>query len=151
MLLCLKRATITLLLKRSGLDKDEMKNYRPISNLPFIFKLIEKVLARRIKEHLEHNDLNDIYQSAYRRVHSIVLNCSFETSPDVGLLFDVPQGSILGPKNYSVYTKPVGEIIKRYNIKYHCYDTQVSMTLKSCDKWDDISTSIEACIVDIST
>ena len=52
-----------------------------------------------------------------------------------------------------MYTKPVGEIIKRYNIKYHCYadDTQVYMTLKSCDKWDDISSSIEACIADIST
>ena len=76
-----------------------------------------------------------------------------KTSPDVGLLFGVPQGSVLGPKNYCMYTKPVGEIIKRYNIKYHCYadDTQVYMTLKPCDKWDDISSSIEACIADIST
>ena len=68
--LCLKRATITPLLKRYGLDKEEMKNYRPISNLPFIPKLIEKVAARRIGEHLEHNDINDSYQSAYRRGHS---------------------------------------------------------------------------------
>ena len=74
-------------------------------------------------------------------------------SPDVGLLFGVPQGSVLGPKNYCMYTKPVGEIIKSYNIKYHCYadDTQVYMTLKPCDKWDDISSSIEASIADIST
>ena len=43
-----------------------------------------------------------------------------------------------------MYTKPVGEIIKWHNIKYHCYadDTQVYMTLKLCDKWDDISTSM---------
>ena len=32
--LCLKRATITPLLKKPGLDKVEIKNYRPISNLP---------------------------------------------------------------------------------------------------------------------
>ena len=70
MALCLKRATISPLLKRSGLDKEEMKDYRPISNLPFISKLIEKVVGRYIAEHLEHNDLNDIYQSAYRRGHS---------------------------------------------------------------------------------
>ena len=59
-----------------------------------------------------------------------------KTLPDVGLLFGVPQGSVLRPKNYYMYTKPVGEIIKRYNIKYHCYanDAQVYMTLKSCDK-----------------
>ena len=47
-----------------------MKNYRPISNLPFISKLNEKVVERRIEEHLEHNDLNDVYQSVYRRCHS---------------------------------------------------------------------------------
>jgi len=63
--LCLKRATIIRLLKIPGLDNAEMKNYRPISNLPFI------IVARRIEEHLEHNGLNDIYQSAYRRGHSI--------------------------------------------------------------------------------
>jgi len=76
-----------------------------------------------------------------------------KTSPDVGRLFGVPQGSVLGPHNYYMYTKPVDEIIKRYNIKYHCYadDTQVYMNWKPCDKWDDISSSIEACIVDIST
>ena len=33
-------------------------------------KLIEKVVSRRIEEHSEHNDLNDSYQSAYRRGNS---------------------------------------------------------------------------------
>jgi len=60
--LCLKRATITPLLKRYWLDKEDMKNYRLIFNVPFISKLIEKVEAKRIEEHLEHNDS---YQSAY--------------------------------------------------------------------------------------
>ena len=40
-----------------------MKNYHPICNLPFISKLIEKVVARDIEEHLEHNDLNDSYHN----------------------------------------------------------------------------------------
>jgi len=52
------------LFKRSGLDKEAMKNCRPISKLPFISKLIEKVITRCIEEHLEYNDRNDIYQSA---------------------------------------------------------------------------------------
>ena len=60
--------------------------------------------------------------------------------------FGVPPGSVLGPNNYCMYTKPVGEIIKRYNIKYHCYadDIRVYMTLKLYDKWVDILSSIEA-------
>ena len=79
---------------------------------------------------------------------------AIKTSPDVGLRFGVPRGSVLGPKNYSMYTERAGEIIKRYNIKYHCYayDTQVYMSLRSCDKCkDDVSSSIEAYIADIST
>jgi len=47
-MLCLKRATIASLMKRSGLAKEEMKNYRPIFNLPFISKPIEKVVASRV-------------------------------------------------------------------------------------------------------
>ena len=69
-------------------------------------------------------------------------------SPNVGLHFGVSEGSILEPKNYCMHTKPIVELIKRPNFKYHCYtdDTQVYMTLKPCDKWDDISSSIEVCI-----
>ena len=76
-----------------------------------------------------------------------------KTSLDMGLLFGIPQGFVLGPNNYCMYTEPVGEIIKQYNTKYHCYadDTQLYMTLKPCDKSDDISSSIEACITDIIT
>ena len=36
----------------------------------FISKRYEKVVARRIEDHLEYNDLNDSYQSAYRRCHT---------------------------------------------------------------------------------
>ena len=37
MMLCLKPAIITPLLKRSVLDKEDMKNWRSISNLPYIY------------------------------------------------------------------------------------------------------------------
>ena len=73
-------------------------------------------------------------------------------SPNVGLHFAVPQGSVLRPKNYCMYIKPADEIIKWYWIKYNCYDNdmQVYMTLKPYDKRDNISSSIETCIADIS-
>jgi len=50
-----------------------------------------------------------------------------------------------------MYTKAVGEIV-RHNIKNHCYTdhAQIYITLNPCDKWDDISSSIELCIEDIS-
>jgi len=39
-----------------------------------------------------------------------------------------------------MHTKPVGEIIKRHNIKYRCYadDAHIYTILKPWDKWDDI-------------
>jgi hypothetical protein len=78
------------------LDKVDTKNYRPISNFSFISKFIEKVLAMRIEE---HNDLNNSYESAYRRGHStetVLLNvhCDIAEALDEGsmttlILFDL--------------------------------------------------------------
>jgi len=51
-----------------------------------------------------------------------------------------------------MYTKPVGEIIKRHNIKYYrnADNTQVYTTLKPHDKWDDVSSSNKTCIENIN-
>ena len=66
----LKLSHITPLLKKPSLSKDHMKNYRPVSNLNFISKLLEKIIAKPNHSHLESNDLLNRYQSAYRPRHS---------------------------------------------------------------------------------
>ena len=66
----LKGAYVSPLLKKPSLDKEQLNNYRPISNLPFISKLIEKVVAKQLSEHLANNDLYERTQSAYRGCHS---------------------------------------------------------------------------------
>ena len=66
----LKMAHMTPLLKKPSLSKDDMKNYRPVSNLNFISKLLEKNIAKRIRSHLESKDLLNRYQSAYRPMYS---------------------------------------------------------------------------------
>ena len=44
--------------------------------------------------------------------------------------FGFPQGSIMGPIGYSLYTHPVGKILRNNNISYHIYadDTQLYVT-----------------------
>ena len=58
------------LLKKPSLSKDDMTNYRPVSNLNFVSKIIEKDIANLIRSHLERNDLSNQYQSAYKKFHS---------------------------------------------------------------------------------
>ena len=38
-----KSAVVTTLMKKSSLSKDDLKNYRPVSGLSFISKLVERV------------------------------------------------------------------------------------------------------------
>ena len=66
----LKQAVVKPLLKKSTLDKENLKNYRPVSNLPYIGKLIEKVAIKQMDEHLVTEDLHEPLQSAYTANHS---------------------------------------------------------------------------------
>ena len=62
----LKKAVITPLLKKANLDSEEFKNYRPVSSLAFISKLIEKVIAVRLVEYMDANNLGEPFQSSGR-------------------------------------------------------------------------------------
>jgi len=37
------------------------------------------------------------------------------------LLSNLPQGSVLGPLVFTMYTRPLGIIEERYGVKYHLY------------------------------
>ena len=47
-----------------------LASYRPISQLSFVSKLLEKHVAIQIRQYMEFNDLFDTFQSAYRSAHS---------------------------------------------------------------------------------
>ena len=65
-----KHALIKPLLKKSNLDTTILNNFRPISNLAFLSKIIEKVVAAQLQDHLETNNINEPFQSAYKSGHS---------------------------------------------------------------------------------
>ena len=68
---CLYRqAIVRPLLKKTRLDPDEYKNYRPVSNLFFISKLIEKAVSLQLEHYLSQNHLLHIHQSGYLIYHS---------------------------------------------------------------------------------
>ena len=63
-------AYFTCAVVRPGLDKEVLNNYWPLSNLPYVSKLLEKVVEHCLKDHLDINNLHDFHQSAYRNNYS---------------------------------------------------------------------------------
>ena len=66
----LKVAAIKPLLKKEGLDPSDSKSIRPVSNLPYVSKLLERVVSQQLLQLLTTHDLIDKFQSAYRPGHS---------------------------------------------------------------------------------
>ena len=65
-----KYAIITPLLKKSNMDTSQRKSYRPVSNLPFLSKLLERAVHSKLQAFLNANSAMPAHQSSYRMHHS---------------------------------------------------------------------------------
>ena len=194
-----KKAIVKPLLKKPNLDSI-LKNYRPVSNLSYIGKLIEKSACVQISKYMSENSIGEPLQSAYKANHStetailwifdqlltnldnnnavlltlLDLSAAFDTvdhkillerlrvtqgitdnalkwfssylqertmqvcvngeySKPVTLDVSLPQGSQLGPRLYSDYTQPIGQLIRILQLLFHGYadDTQLLKAISS--------------------
>lgn len=58
-----KLAAIKPVLKKHNLDPEDLSNYRPISNMPFLAKVLEKVVTLQLHDHLHSHHLYESFQS----------------------------------------------------------------------------------------
>ena len=66
----IKSAQVSLLLKKPSLEKESTKNYCPLFNLSFLFKVLEKVVVNQLNSHINNSNISNQHQSAYRKFHS---------------------------------------------------------------------------------
>ena len=198
-----KAAIVTPILKKYDLDPDDVRNYRPISNLTFLSKVIERIVASQLTGYLQENKLFPDHQSAYRQGHStetallkifsdildaadlgqvtllglLDLSAAFDTvdhdilltrlqvsygvkgsalawiasfiqhrsqsvnfqgqhSTRIQLRYGVPQGSVLGPLLFILYTSDVISIATSHGVGAHSYadDSQLYLHCPSTDQ-----------------
>ena len=76
------------------IDKDALCNYRPVSNLPQLSKVIEKVILQRLTRHIKDESMFDPYQSAYRANHSTETALLLVVN-QIKMAFDNRKGTVL--------------------------------------------------------
>ena len=169
---------------KPSLDADCLKNYRLVSNISFILKHTERVVAAKLNEHMSQFELFEPLQSQYNilramyqskvgtlllldmsaasemvdhitlqhRLHTElgiqgtaldwfesylvdrhqVIAIGGEHSDSCLLHYGVPQGSVLGTQLFTVYTSPLGRIIRAHGMEYHMFadDSQLYVFVK---------------------
>ena len=115
----LKTDLIRPLLKTPGLDKEVLKNYCPVSNLSFISKVLEKVIAKRLDDHMLDNNLYYSVQSAYRERHSTE-TALLKVQSDILTALDSGSGAVLLMLDLSAALDTIdhGILLSRLNSHY---------------------------------
>jgi len=213
-----KLAIVSPHLKKPGLDTADMANFRPVSNLSFLSKVVERAVARQLNDHIVKNGLLPRCQSAYRRHHStetamlrvvsdaltaadnrhvtllglLDMSAAFDcvdhqlllqrlekhcglqggvlrwitsyltgrtqkvlysgsSSETQRVCYGVPQGSVLGPLLFNLYSASLSSVVSAHGLNLHQYadDCQIYLSVP-LDDAPSAATRLSQCIADIA-
>ena len=107
-----KTAVVSPILKQVNLDPNECLNYRPISNLTFLSKLLERLVVQQLTGYLDRAGLMPVNQSAYRQYHSTE-TALLKVVSDVAEAMDVGKLTLMGMLDISAAFDTVDHVILR--------------------------------------
>ena len=64
-----KHAVVQPLIKKHNLDPTVLSNFRPISKLPCLSKVLEKVVNEQLQSFIDLNDISEKFQSGFKSEH----------------------------------------------------------------------------------
>ena len=215
-----KLSVIDPLLKKCGLDLDVKKHYRPVTNLLFFSKLIERLVSKRMDKHMNINNLNTDSAFAYKKYHStetmmlglfdevlegfdenkctivlfLDLSAAFDTididqlllilknelgikgtalkwihsflsgrsqkvkidgkySDSLDVLFGAPQGSVLGPKFFSIYVRGQPDVFAKCNFVSSSFadDSNGRKTFSLTFQHNILKNEVPMCLNEVTT
>ena len=88
-----REALIPPKFKRCCLDI-AYRNFRPVSNLPYVFKLSERAAADQLMDHMTVNDLHSVLQLPYKKHHSTE-SALLKVKNDILMNMDVQKVTLL--------------------------------------------------------
>ena len=114
-----KKALVRPSLKKLSLDASVKLNHRPVSNLSFLSKLLEKAVYVQLDQHLTANKLLPTTQCAYRKFHSTE-TCLLKMSNDILSALDKGMSTLLVTLDISAAFDTVDHqmLLSRYESRF---------------------------------
>ena len=123
-----KQAQVTPLIKKTGLDETDPANYRPISNLNTLGKIIERIFLTRLLPHIYSTGNFSPMQSAYRKRHSTE-TAMLKILDDLYRLIDRKKAAVLIGLNLSAAFDTIDHniLIERLNTTFGVSGTSADL------------------------